>query len=121
MNKSWLWFFIGAGIVLVLGIGLRFFRFAQFFGGFYPYRMFPHSSFWGFFPFGWMAVGMGLIPLLVVVLLVVGIIALLRSPNSTSGGAKVQPGVKPKTCPSCGNSVQTEWKHCPYCGANLEG
>jgi len=51
---------------------------------------------------------------------VLGILALLRSSNSTSTGAKAG-GDKPKTCPSCGNSVQAEWKHCPFCGVSLEG
>jgi|YelNatPaOPRAMG01_1025707.scaffolds.fasta_scaffold07875_2 hypothetical protein len=121
MNKGWIWFFVGAGIVLLFGIGLRLFRFARFFGGFYPFRIFPHSGTWGFFPFGWMMVGMGLIPLLIIVLLVVGIIALLRSSKSTPTSTNTQPLPAPRTCPSCGKQLQADWKHCPYCGANLEG
>lgn len=117
MNKGWLWFLGGAALVLILGFGLRLFRFARFFGNVLPYRMFPHSNFWGVFPFGWMMLGMWLIPLLVVVLLVIGIIALIRS--SSSSTAKMQVQGASKTCPTCGKPVQPDWKHCPHCGADL--
>ncbi|MGB9640494.1 MAG: zinc ribbon domain-containing protein [Anaerolineales bacterium] len=118
MNKGWLWFLGGAFLVLILGWGVRLIGFARFFGRALPYRTFPHTSIWGVFPFGWMMLGMWLIPLLVVVLLVLGIIALIRSSSNSSANNKVQ--TAPKTCPSCGKTVQPDWKNCPYCGAKLE-
>ena len=117
MNKGWLWFLGGALLVFIVGIALRFFGF----GGVFNYRMFPHMGSWGILPFGWMMLWVGLIPLLVVVLLVVGIVVLIRSSSSsTSKTVKEIPDNTPKTCPSCNRTVQKEWKHCPYCGADLE-
>jgi hypothetical protein len=71
-------------------------------------------------------------------LLVLGIVALVRSQNK-SGNAAATPPAAPapepvveaaaapvesaqptaQVCPNCGQPVQADWKNCPYCGAPL--
>lgn len=71
---------------------------------------------WGFSPFGWFGMGLGmlfmwLIPLGVIALVVYGVVALTRNAGNHPAFSK--------PCPNCGKGVQADWKHCPYCGASL--
>ena len=121
MKKGWLWFLGGAALVLLVGFLLRMFAAARMFGRAFNFRMVPHPTLWGAFPSVWMMIIMGLIPLLVIVLLVLGIIALSRSVKSSpQKEVKELPDNTPKTCPACNRTVQADWKHCPYCGTDLE-
>lgn len=112
-NKSWLWFVAGAAIVCLIGLGVAVvnpWRGAWGYGAWMPHM----GNGWGFFPFGWMMLGMWLIPLLLVILTVLGILALFRLVFSNPP----KPSQPAKTCSSCGKPLQTDWKHCPYCGAS---
>ena len=71
---------------------------------------------WGFAPFGWIGMFfMWLIPVSFLVLTVLGIAWLVR----TIGGGN-NPAAAIHACSSCGHSVQTDWKNCPYCGNSLK-
>ena len=77
---------------------------------------------WGYGGWGmmgpWMMGGMffmWLIPLGFIVLTVLGIAWLVR----TIGGGN-NPAAAIHACSSCGHSVQTDWKNCPYCGNSLK-
>ncbi len=76
---------------------------------------------WGYGGWGmmgpWMMGGMmfmWLIPIAFIVLTVFGIAWLVRT---ISSGANFP--APAHLCPSCGRSVQTDWKNCPYCGTVL--
>jgi uncharacterized membrane protein len=72
-------------------------------------------------PLGWL--GMALFILLSVGALVLLVIGGVWVVSSLVKSGKVTPAIPPavasKTCLSCGKSVQTEWKACPYCGNSL--
>ena len=77
---------------------------------------------WGYGP-GWGMMGpwmmggmffMWLIPFGFLFLTVLGIAWLVR----TIGGGN-NPAAPNQACPSCGHSVQADWKNCPYCGTAL--
>jgi hypothetical protein len=66
---------------------------------------------WGFSPFGWIGMMfMWLIPVGFLALVVVGVVWLVRNVNSAAPG---------HSCPSCGQSVQSDWRNCPHCGTSL--
>ena len=70
---------------------------------------------WGYSPFGWIAmIFMGLIPVGIIVLAVLGIVWLVQSPGRFNRPAT------DRTCPSCGKGVQADWQNCPYCGTSLK-
>ncbi len=76
---------------------------------------------WGYSGWGmmgpWMMGGMmfmWLFPLAFIVLTVFGIAWIVRA---IGGGTN--PPVPAHLCPSCGRSVQTDWRNCPYCGTPL--
>lgn len=91
-------------------------------GGYRSYNMMGgyggHMG-WGFSPFGWLGMGLGmlfmwLIPIGVIALIVYGVIVLVRSAgNNNTPAASITP------CPNCGKGVQADWKNCPYCGTTL--
>ncbi len=57
---------------------------------------------------------MWLIPIGFVVLTVLGIAWIVRTVGGSAG-----PAVIDHACPSCGRSVQADWKNCPDCGTTL--
>ena len=69
---------------------------------------------WGFGRFGIGMFFMWLIPLGFIVLTVLGIVWLVKAIGSGNN-----PASPAQTCPSCGRSVQVDWKNCPYCGTSL--
>jgi zinc-ribbon domain len=70
---------------------------------------------WGFSPFGWVGmIFMWLIPLGLIVLVALGVVWLVRAVGS--GKQSALPG---QACPSCGRTVQTDWRNCPHCGTQL--
>ena len=70
---------------------------------------------WGYSPFGWIAmIFMGLIPVGIIVLAILGIVWLVRSSGSFN------PPAADHACPNCGKGVQADWQNCPYCGASLK-
>ena len=77
---------------------------------------------WGYGGWGmmgpWMMGGMffmWLIPIGFLVLTGLGIAWIVR----TVGGL-TNSNAQRHTCPSCGRSVQADWKNCPHCGTALE-
>jgi hypothetical protein len=71
---------------------------------------------WGFGPFGWIGMlFMGLVPIGFIVLIVLGIIWLARAIGSGGGPAAIR-----AVCPNCRRGVQSDWRNCPYCGAELK-
>jgi uncharacterized membrane protein len=75
---------------------------------------------WGYSPFGWFGMGLGmlfmaLIPLGFLVLTVLGILWLVRA---VSGNTPAPTASHP--CPNCGKAVQADWQNCPYCGTALK-
>jgi hypothetical protein len=122
MKNIWKWI-LGIVLVLVLFFGPTLFRLAFPTLG-YGYGMMgygrggmtlaPGASAgvggFGFFPFG-----MGLIwlfPLGAIALIVLGVVWLVNSLNSSKTG-------QGRACPSCGKPAQADWKTCPYCGNSL--
>lgn len=83
-----------------------------------PWRAVPGSagvSRWGYSPFGWIAmIFMGLIPVGIIVLAILGIVWLVRSSGSFN------PPAADHACPNCGKGVQADWQNCPYCGTSLK-
>jgi len=70
---------------------------------------------WGFSPFGWVGmIFMWLIPLGFIVLVALGVVWLVRAVGS--GNQSALPG---QACPSCGHTVQADWRNCPHCGTQL--
>jgi len=70
---------------------------------------------WSFGPYGWIGMlFMWLIPIGLFVLTILGVVWLARAVGG--GGNLVAPM---RACPSCGRSVQTDWRNCPYCGTGL--
>lgn len=72
---------------------------------------------WGFSPFGWFGMGLGmlfmwLIPLGVIALIVYGVVTLTRNAGNN-------PPASSTPCPNCGKGVQVDWQNCPYCGTKL--
>ena len=81
----------------------------------------PSYGGWGYGGWGlrgpWMMGGMffmWLIPVGFVVLTVLGIAWVAR----TVGGG-TNPGNAARVCPSCGRTVQGDWRNCAYCGTAL--
>jgi len=73
---------------------------------------------WGFGPFAWLFMLMGLLfPVGVLVLLVLGIVWLFRRVSEPSGPTSQAPAGP--TCSNCGRPVQADWRLCPYCGQAL--
>lgn len=84
---------------------------------------------WGFYAYpggmmgGWgrglgslLLIGlMGLIPLSLLALLMLGIVWLVR----TISAPAAQPPVAIATCPDCHKAIQADWQNCPYCGRKL--
>lgn len=70
---------------------------------------------WGFSPFGWVGmIFMWLIPLGFIVLAALGVVWLVRAAGS--GNQSTLPG---QSCPSCGQTVQADWRNCPHCDTQL--
>lgn len=77
----------------------------------------PGMMGWGYSPFGWFGMGLGmlfmwLIPIGVIALIVYGVVALTRSAGNNAPASS-------KPCPNCGKGVQADWQNCPYCGTKL--
>lgn len=73
---------------------------------------------WGYSPFGWFGMGLGmlfmwLIPIGVIALIVYGVVALTRNAGNNTPASSA-------SCPNCGKGVQADWKNCPYCGTALK-
>ena len=128
MKNIWKWVLIFVGVFLVtlfialpilgrviLGTSLRF-------GGF---PMMPHHPGWhtlgdsrmfGFSLFGGLLMlGRFLFPLLLIVLVVLGVLALVRK----SGLVEAVPASS-IPCPHCGRQIQQNWVACPYCGEKTQ-
>lgn len=74
---------------------------------------------WGYSPFGWLGMGLGmifmwLIPIGILGLIVFGIVVLMRNNGNTLQSASLTP------CPHCGKGTQADWQNCPYCGTTLK-
>ncbi len=74
---------------------------------------------WGYSPFGWFGMGLGmifmwLIPIGVLALIVYGVAALVRGTGNTASSTPLTP------CPHCGKGTQADWQNCPYCGNALK-
>jgi len=106
-------FGIVALLVILIGVSLL----GRAYGGWGYGMMGPGMMNWGFAPFGWLwMIFMGLIPLTFLALLVAGVVWLVRAVGD-QGGA--YPRTSTATCPACGRLVQSEWRHCPFCGETL--
>ena len=61
--------------------------------------------------------------LALIVLGVVWLVRRLRKPAApvaaVTTAAPVAPVAETHACPKCGQPVQTDWQHCPYCGKRL--
>lgn len=74
---------------------------------------------WGYSPFGWFGMGLGmllmwLIPIGIFALIVYGVVALVRNTGNTAPSTPLTP------CSNCGKGTQADWKNCPYCGTILK-
>ena len=70
---------------------------------------------WGFSPFGWVGmIFMWLVPLGFILLVALGVVWLVRAVGSGN-----QSALAGQTCPSCGRTVQADWRNCPHCGTQL--
>lgn len=78
----------------------------------------PGMMGWGYSPFGWFGMGLGmifmwLIPIGIVAFIVYGIVALVRSTGNTAPSTLTP-------CPNCGKGTEADWQNCPYCGTALK-
>ncbi len=117
------WLVIGIAVVILL---LFLFGGGMMLGGwgYHGYGMmggygWPGMMGWGYSPFGWFGMGLGmlfmwLIPIGVLALIVFGVAALVRN----TGNGVQSPASKP--CPNCGKGIQADWQNCPYCGTALK-
>lgn len=72
----------------------------------------------GFSSFGWIGMMlMGLIPLGLIVLLVVGGMWLIQS--LTRNTASLTTAGPTRACPNCGQPAQANWRNCPHCNVQL--
>lgn len=85
------------------------------------YGMMGHGMMgnWGYSPFGWFGMGLGmiftwLIPIGVIALIVFGVAALVRNTGNPPQAASQT------SCPNCGKGTQADWQNCPYCGTALK-
>ena len=74
---------------------------------------------WGYSPFGWFGMGLGmlfmlLIPIGIIALIVYGVVALVRNTGSAAPSTPLTP------CPNCGKGTHADWQNCPYCGTALK-
>jgi uncharacterized membrane protein len=118
------WLLVGIIIVLAL---LLLFGGGLMFGGWFNHGYGMMGSYggygmmnnWGYAPFGWFGMGLGmlfmwLIPIGLVALVVFCIVSLVRNNKTTA------PSTPQSSCPHCGNNVLTDWQNCPYCGTTLK-
>ncbi len=76
---------------------------------------YPGIMGWGYSPFGWFGMFyMWLIPVGFVILAGFGIAWLVRNSGNS------MPSSSQSSCPSCGMSIQADWKNCPHCGTALK-
>ena len=74
---------------------------------------------WGYFPFGWFGMGLGmifmwLIPIGILVLIGFGVASLVRNTGNPPQASSLTP------CSNCGKGTQADWQTCPYCGNSLK-
>ena len=74
---------------------------------------------WGYSPFGWFGMGLGmifmwLIPIGIVAFIGYGAMTLARNTGVNS------PAVSLAACPNCKKGIQADWQNCPYCGKALK-
>lgn len=127
MSRNWIYVLVGI-VALVLVIGALGFLIGPAWGWRWGWgcpgcpMMGPWG--WGFGGMGWgigllmMLVGL-LIPLLILGLIIAAVVGLVQQ-ATRSGGPSV-PATPTARCPQCGRPVQSDWTHCPYCGASLTG
>ena len=135
MKKLWPWL-LGIGIFVILGIvllvGVGFVRYAHSpvtmmgdrirsfnnYDGYWMGRDTVSGTSWAFPVFS--IIGgllMFAVPVGILALIVVGVIMLVRSAQRPT---QAPPAAMPPVCPTCGETVQSEWKVCPHCGESLE-
>lgn len=115
------WIFVGLiALVLVLVLIPGIFMFGHGFGGMMGGYGMMGRGFGFTSPMGWLGMGLfTLIPLGFLVLLALGGVWVISSLTKSGNPNPSVPGVASKACSSCGKSVQTDWKVCPYCGNSL--
>ena len=74
---------------------------------------------WGYSPFGWFGMGLGmifmwLIPIGILVLIGFGVASLVRNTGNPPQASSLTP------CSNCGKGTQADWQTCPYCGNSLK-
>jgi hypothetical protein len=79
----------------------------------------PGMMGWGYSPFGWFGMGLGmlfmwLIPIGFLAITVLGITWLVKNVGNSRLSSS------PNPCPNCGKGVQADWQNCPYCGTVLK-
>lgn len=73
-----------------------------------------------FFPFGFLGMGLMMLwPVVLVVLLVLGGVAIVNNLNGSKRTAPPQTALPAHPCPNCSKPVQADWNNCPYCGNPL--
>jgi len=92
--------------------------------GMMPYSRFEHMLGPGMMGYGMRPFGgffRGLLSLGFLTLVVLGIIWLVRSLRTPKpvGVPVVMPVAVDNPCKNCGQSIQVEWKVCPYCGKKV--
>jgi len=107
-------FGIVALLVVLIGVSLL----GRAYGGWGYGMMGPGMMSWGFAPFGWLwMIFMWLIPLAFLALLVAGVVWLVQAIGGQGGAHRQSPVAG--TCPACGQPIQSNWRHCPFCGETL--
>ena len=125
----------GAVVLVVFIIGVTLLSFARFSAVFGGWGMMGGGGmmggwwpWWGAGRFGGGGLLGGLFGLLALLvpigllgLLIVGGVWLVRNVGrATAGATKAVVTQSPaKTCPSCDQPVQADWRNCPYCGEEL--
>jgi hypothetical protein len=114
------WLAVSLIVIVVL---LVFFWIGTMFGGGYGgYGMMGGRGMmgnWGYSPFGWFGMGLGmifmwLIPIGILVLIGFGVASLVRNTGNPPQASSLTP------CSNCGKGTQADWQTCPYCGNSLK-
>jgi uncharacterized membrane protein len=122
MKSTMGWILAGLfALVLMLVLIPGIFMFSRGFGGMMGGYGMMGRGFGYTSSLGWLGMALfTLIPIGFLVLLVLGgvwvVSSLMKSGKTTT---TVTPAVASKACSSCGKSVQSDWKVCPFCGNSL--
>ena len=78
------------------------------------------GGYYGYFPLGFLGMGlMLLVPVALLALVVVSVVALMNRLPRTHSPSSHPAAASSRACPNCSKLAQSDWNTCPYCGTSL--